>query len=150
MRRTVKTARLVLVGSALLLMLSGMIVWGGRGDLATRLAPVHGLLGIALAASLWTIAAAAARGGAPRVVVVLAVSWSIGAIALAVHQDALLTGGWHWAVQVLHVVTAMGMVAWGQALVLLLRRAIARQSVGSSLGSATVVKQTPGAAPSKP
>ena len=119
MRTTVKMARLALVGSALLLMVSGMVLWNGNGG---RLGPVHALLGLVLALSLWTIAGIAARAGVSPGIVALAVSWSLAAIALGGAQEELLTGGHHWVIQVLHLVTAMGMVAWGQGLVLLMRR----------------------------
>lgn len=148
MKTTIRTAQLVLVGSALLLMTTGMVVWAGGGRGAAWLSPLHALLGIALAGSLWTLAAIAARRGVPPVAVTLAVAWSIAAITLALVQRELLTGDRHWTIQALHVATAMGMVAWGQGLVLLTRRAAARRSVGSSLGPAPVAKRTRSTAPS--
>jgi hypothetical protein len=71
MRTAVKTARLTMVGSALVLMVSGMIMWGGKGD---QIGLVHVGLGIVLALSLWTIAAFATRAGVSRSVVGLAVT----------------------------------------------------------------------------
>jgi hypothetical protein len=121
MRTVLKIARLALVGSALLLMASGMVLWNGTAD---QLGPLHALLGLVLVLSLWTIAGIAARAGVSLAVVALAVGGSLVAIALGVAQGQLLTGSEHWVIQVLHLVTAMGMVAWGQGLVLLMRRIV--------------------------
>lgn len=119
MRTVLKIARLALVGSALLLMVSGMVLWNGTAD---QFGPPHALLGLVLVLSLWTIGAIAARAGVSLTVVALAVAWSVVAAALGAAQGQLLTGSEHWVIEVLHLVTAMGMVAWGQGLVLLMRR----------------------------
>jgi hypothetical protein len=121
MRTVLKIARLALVGSALLLMVSGMVLWHGTAD---QFGPPHALLGLVLVLSLWTIGGIAARAGVPLKIVALAVAWSLVATALGAAQGQLLTGSEHWVIQVLHLVTAMGMVAWGQGLVLLMRRVV--------------------------
>jgi hypothetical protein len=121
MRTVLKIARLALVGSALLLMVSGMVLWNGTAD---QLGPLHALLGLVLVLSLGTIAGIAARAGVSLAVVAPAVAWSLAATALGATQEQLLTGSEHWVIQVLHLVTAMGMVAWGQGLVLLMRRVV--------------------------
>lgn len=110
----VKTAQAVLVGSAAVLLVMGLVIWtAGAEDLI----PLHLLIGIVFVLSLWTIAAIAARSGASGRLVAMAVAWSIVAVILGTTQAALGVGDWHWTVQVLHVVVAMGMVAWGRLLV---------------------------------
>lgn len=110
----VKTAQAVLLGSAAVLLVMGLVIWTGRAE---DLVPLHLLIGIVLVLSLWTIAAIAARSGVSGRLVAMAVGWSIVAAILGTTQEALQVGDWHWTVQVLHVVIAIGMVAWGRLLV---------------------------------
>ena len=123
MRTTVKMARLALIGSALLLMVSGMVLWTGNGG---ELGPVHALLGLVLAVSLWIIAGIAARAGVSPGIVALAVSWSLAAIVLGGAQEELLTGGQHWVIQSAPG-DRHGHGRVGQGLVLLMRRVGARR-----------------------
>ena len=110
-------AALIAAGAALLVL--GVVIWTGNFD---DLIPLHVLVGIVLVLSLWTIAAIAARSGVDRWLVGAAVAWSVAAPLLGTTQEALVQGGWHWTIQVLHLVVAMGVVAWGRLLVLLMAR----------------------------
>ena len=112
----VKTAQAVLFGSAAALLVMGLVIWTGRAE---DLIPLHLLVGIVLVLSLWTIAAIAARSGVSGRLVAVAVGWSIVAAILGTTQGALQVGDWHWTVQVLHLMIAMGMVAWGRLLAVL-------------------------------
>jgi hypothetical protein len=105
--------------AAVLLLALGVYIWTGNGD---ELIPVHMVIGLLLVLSLWTIATIAARSGVSRVVVGLAVAWSVLAALLGLIQEDLVTGAWHWTIQALHLVIAMAMVGWSQYLVTLLRR----------------------------
>jgi len=76
--RTTKTtlgvARLVLMRSAALLLVLGVVIWTGNGD---ELIPLHVLFGSTLVIALWVIAAIAAKAGVSRGHVGLAVAWSV-------------------------------------------------------------------------
>lgn len=119
LRRTMSVALWTTRGAALTLLGLGLYVWTGNGD---ELIPIHIVIGVLLVLSLWTIATIAARFGASRVVVALAVAWSIGAALLGLIQDDLVIGAWHWTIQALHLVIAMAIVGWSQYLVTLVRR----------------------------
>jgi hypothetical protein len=129
MNTAIKVARAILVGSGALLLLLGLSIWSGGAD---QLIGIHADLGLVLVLALWTIAAIAARSGVSLWLVAAAVAWSVGATTLAVVQDRLLVGDWHWMIQALHLVIAMAMVAWGQVLVIATRRKVAAGAVATS------------------
>jgi hypothetical protein len=112
-------ARFALLGSGALLLVLGLTIWISKSDV---LVPIHEELGYLLVLSLWTIAAIAARSGVSGRLVAGAFAWSIVAITLGLSQEFLLTGSWHWTIQVSHVVVSMGVIAWGQRLVSLIRK----------------------------
>jgi hypothetical protein len=129
MRTVMKVALRTLIGCGGLLLVLGLVIWTGHGD---ALIPVHIALGVALVLSLWTIAGIAARSGAPFPVVAIAAGWGATVVLLGLTQEALLPGGWHWTVQVVHLVISMGAIAWGRRLAQLMRRgASARAPIGS-------------------
>jgi len=107
-------------GAAVLLLALGVYIWTGGAD---ELITVHVVVGVLLVLSLWTIAAIAASSGVSALAVGVAVAWSFVAVLLGMTQEGLVTGEWHWAIQALHLLIAMGMVAWCQVLVILMRRA---------------------------
>jgi hypothetical protein len=119
MKTATKVAQLVLLGSGALLLVLGLIVWTGHGD---RLIGIHAVLGFLLVLSLWAIAAIAARSGVSIGLVALGVAWGLAAPILGGAQDRLVTGGWHWTIQVLHLVVSMGVIAMGRLLVIRIRR----------------------------
>lgn len=123
---TLKAARLVLMGSAALLLLLGVIIWTGNGD---RLITLHIALGSVLVITVWMLAVIATTAGVSRLIVALAVVWSLIVPTLGMTQDGLLAGGWHWTVQVLHLVVSMGLVGWGQALLLLTGKRVAGRRI---------------------
>jgi hypothetical protein len=107
-------------GAAAALLALGVYIWTGGAD---QLITVHVVIGVLLVISLWTIAAIAASSGVSAVVVGVAVAWSFAAVLLGWTQDGLVTGDWHWTIQVLHLLIAMAMVAWCQVLVMLMGKA---------------------------
>lgn len=119
MNTAVKVARAVLMGSGALVVVLGLIIWTGNAD---GLIGIHELLAYVLVLALWTIAAIAARSGVSWRLVVLAVVWSVVAAVLGGYQEKLVEGDWHWTIQVLHLVVGMGIMAWGQLLVIVIRR----------------------------
>jgi hypothetical protein len=118
MKTATKVARLTLLGAGALLLVLGLIIWTGDAD---QVIPVHEVLGFVLVLSMWTIAAIAARSGVSIGLVALAAVWGLVALILGLAQEELLTGSWHWTIQVLHVVISMGVIAWGQQLVIFMR-----------------------------
>lgn len=131
MEKMTKVAVRVLMASAGLALVLGLIVWmnGAYGLLG-----FHELLGYALVASLWTLAAIAARSGVAIGFVVGAVTWGVLVLALGWGQEYLWTGSWHWIIRVLHPVISMASVPWGKRLVAQIRRneraAIPREAEG--------------------
>jgi hypothetical protein len=119
MKTATKVAQLVLLGSGALLLVLGLIIWTGHGD---QLIGIHAMLGFLLILSLWAIAAIAARTGVSIGLVALGVAWGLAAPILAGVQDRLVTGGWHWTIQVLHLVVSMGVIAVGRLLVIRIGR----------------------------
>jgi hypothetical protein len=119
MKTATRVAQLVLLGSGALLLVLGLIIWTGHGD---RLIGIHALLGLVLVLSLWAIAATAARTGVSIGLVALAVAGGLAAPILGGVQDRLVTGGWHWTIQVLRLAVSMGVIAMGRLLVIRIRR----------------------------
>jgi uncharacterized membrane protein len=132
MEKATKVAQRVLMGSAGLALVLGLIVWISG---AYELIGLHELLGYALVASLWTLAAIAARSGVGFGFVVGAFAWGVLVLALGWGQEYLLEGDSHWVVQVAHPVISMASVPWGKRLVAQIRRndrvAIPREAEGS-------------------
>lgn len=119
MKTATNVARFALVGSGALLLVLGLFVWIGDNE---ALILTHETLGYLLVFSLWTIAVIAARSGVSMGLAALAFVWGLVAVALGLSQEFLLAGNWHWTIQVMHVVISMGAIAWGQGLVILMRR----------------------------
>jgi len=113
MTRAITVAHMTIRISGLLLLLLGIAIWTGRAD---GVIPVHELLGFVLVLSLWTLSYLAARAGVPMKWVALAVAWGLVAPILGLVQGDLLTGDWHWIVQVLHLVIGVGAIGMGENL----------------------------------
>ena len=119
MKTVLRVAQLTLLGCGALLLVLGIIIWTG-GD---QLIPVHVLLGLLLVSSLLTIAAIAAFSGVSIRLATLAGAWGLVVLGLGALQEGLVTGSWHWTIQVLHLVISMGAILWGRRLVQLIGRA---------------------------
>ena len=132
MDKATSVAERVLLGSAGLALVLGLVIWIGEVDAPIGL---HELLGYTLIASLWTLAAIAARSGVGTRIVVGAVAWGALVMALGWGQEYLLEGGSHWVVRVGHLVISMASVPWGKWLAAQIRRnervAITREAGGS-------------------
>jgi hypothetical protein len=120
MKRAITVAHMTIRISGLLLLLLGIAIWTGRAD---GVIPVHQLLGLVLVLSLWTLSFLAARAGVPMQWVALAVAWGLVAPILGLTQEGLLTGGWHWTIQVLHLLIGLGAIGMGENLALRIRQA---------------------------
>ena len=119
MKTAATVAQMTIRGTGVLLILLGVTFWTGH---ALQLIPVHELLGYVLVLSLWALAAIAARSGVPLGWVVLAVVWGLVAPILGLTQDRLLVGGWHWTIQVLHLLIGLGAMGQGENLVMRMGR----------------------------
>jgi hypothetical protein len=124
-KSAVTVAHMTIRISGLLLLLLGIAIWTGRGD---GLIPVHRVLGFVLVLSLWTLSLLAARAGVPVKWVALAVAWGLVAPIVGLTQDGLLTGGWHWTIQVLHLMIGVGAIGLGENLGRLIEQAGQRQT----------------------
>ena len=100
------------IGGPIVLLL-GLVLWTGRAD---GLKDIHKRLGIILVLSLWALAFAAARAGVPTVLVVVATIWGLIQPVLGLTQENLLTGDWHWVIQVIHLLVGLGVIGWGERL----------------------------------
>jgi hypothetical protein len=120
MRTAIKVALAVLLGCGALLLMLGIVIWTGHGD---ELIPVHVAIGVALILTLWTIVAIAARSGVPARTVTFAAAWGLLVGLFGLAQEDLLTGSWHWTIQVLHLAISMGAIWWGRRLVKLMAEA---------------------------
>ena len=119
MRTTIRVALITLLGCGALLLVLGLIIWAGGWELIG----IHKLLGYALILSLWTICVIAASAGVPVRTVAFAAAWGVLVLVLGLAQEELVTGSWHWTIQVSHVVISMGAIWWGRRLVGAIRRA---------------------------
>jgi hypothetical protein len=113
MKRAIRVAHMTIRISGLLLLLLGIAIWTGRAD---GVIPVHKLLGFVLVLSLWTLSYLASRAGVPMKWVGLAVAWGLVAPILGLAQEGLLTGNWHWTIQVIHLLIGVGAIAMGENL----------------------------------
>ncbi|HEY4914907.1 MAG TPA: hypothetical protein VIJ91_13430 [Candidatus Dormibacteraeota bacterium] len=110
--------------SGVLLILLGIIIWTGHAD---QVIPVHELLGFVLVLSLWVLSYLAARAGVTMTWVVVAVAWGLLAPILGLTQQGLLTGDWHWTIQVLHLLIGLGAIGQGENLALRMKQVAATQ-----------------------
>src|ERR1700675_5066454 len=119
MKRAVTVVHMTIRVSGLLLILMGIAIWTGRAD---QVIPVHELLGFVLVLSLWALSYLAARAGVPMRWVVLAVAWGLLAPILGLTQQNLVTGDWHWTIQILHLLIGAGAIGQGENLALRMRQ----------------------------
>jgi len=110
-----KVAQWTLYASGALAVMFGLVVWPAN---VVKLGGVHGLAGWLVIASLWTLAAIAARAGVSRSTVWLTVGWGLVTAVGAMAQHELRPGSW---ITVLHVATGIGSIAWGQHLLTRMR-----------------------------
>ena len=113
MSRSATVVHMTIRVSGLLLILLGIAIWTGRAD---QVIPFHEFLGFVLVLSLWTLSFFAARAGVPMRWVVLAVVWGLVAPILGLTQQNLVTGDWHWTIQILHLLIGIGAIGQGENL----------------------------------
>jgi predicted CoA-binding protein len=89
----------------------GLGVWPAG---VRALGNLHTLAGWLVIASLWTLAAISARAGVARSLVWISVGWGVATTLGALAQYQLPAGSW---ITLLHGVTGVGAIAFGQTLV---------------------------------
>ena len=141
MNTTTKIARVILQVAGAAALLLGVIIWTAGAD---GLIPTHKTLGDLAVLALWTIAAVAARAGVSLGAVALAAGVGLAVPVFGAAQTDLLTGSWHWTVQVLHVVISMIALALGLRLVFAIRGRDAGQGSSLRTGDAAEHAYTPG------
>jgi hypothetical protein len=119
MSRAAVAAHMTIRFSGVLLLLLGIAIWTGRAD---SVIPVHEFLGFVLVLALWTLSVLAARAGVGMSWVVLAVVWGLIAPILGLTQHGLLTGDWHWTIQILHLLIGLGAIGQGENLAVRMRQ----------------------------
>jgi hypothetical protein len=114
--------------SGVLLIGLGVFIWTGNFD---QLIPYHRVLGFILVIALWTLCYLAARAGVPIGLVAGAAVWGLIAPIVGLTQTSILTGSFHWVIQVIHLLIGLGAIGWGERLGMVIK------------------SRTPGAAPMK-
>jgi hypothetical protein len=138
MKTAMKLALATLLGCGAALLLLGIVIWITDAE---GLIGLHELIGYVLIASLWAICVVAARSGVPVGTVAFAAIWGLVVLALGLTQEELVTGSWHWTIQVLHVAISMSAIWWGRRLAQLIGRAPASQpSVAHPPTAATALR----------
>lgn len=110
MKAMATAAQIVVRVTFLVQLLLGVAFWTGH---LLALVPLHIASGIVFVLGLWVLAALGARSGAPLGLVILAGAWGLVVIVFGLNHDSLLTGSWHWTIQVLHLL--LGIATIGQA-----------------------------------
>ena len=103
----VMALRMGIRGAFVVQLILGIAFWTGHLD---QLIPFHRLLGIALVLAVWAMAYVAARAGVNGRLVMVAVLWDLVAPVLGLTQEGILPGGFHWTVQILHLVVGFGLI----------------------------------------
>lgn len=111
---TTATGIRVLVGIAGVIMVAlGAAFWTGN---ALTLVPIHMLIGLGIALSLWVLALLALLRGVRPGLAVVALLWGLLMPALGLAQGRLLPGSAHWVIQTLHLLVGLSGIALAQAL----------------------------------
>ncbi len=107
----------------------GVAFWTGN---LLALVNLHIASGILLVLGLWALAALGARASAPLGIVVLAAAWGLVVIFFGLTQASLVTGSWHWTIEVLHLLVGISAVGQAEALAARIKRASAPAPISSS------------------
>jgi hypothetical protein len=111
----------------LVLIVVGAVIWTGHGD---QLVDLHETFGILLVLGLWTLAFIGARSGLPVGLVAAAFVWGLIAPALGLTQANILNNGWHWVIQVIHVLVGLGAIGIAEQLGRRIRNAAPKATAG--------------------
>ncbi|HEY7893653.1 MAG TPA: hypothetical protein VIC24_02005 [Gemmatimonadaceae bacterium] len=113
MSTALTTFRILVRLSGLILIILGIIFWTGH---ALGLIPVHMVVGLILAISLWALAYLGARSGVGAGMVTLVAVWALVMLVFGAVQVRIMPGSAHWVIQVLHLLIGMGAIGLGDRL----------------------------------
>jgi hypothetical protein len=116
--RLTTVAQMTIRISGVLLLGLGVFIWTGNFD---QLIPYHRILGFILVLALWALCILAARAGVPIGLVMGAAVWGLIAPILGLTQTSILTGGYHWVIQIVHLLIGIGAIGWGERLGMMIR-----------------------------
>ena len=119
MQTTLTIARMLVRITGVLLLILGLLFWGGD---ALGLIPLHMLLGLVLVLSLWLLAAVASQAGVPIGMAAGVALIGLITLILGLIQDSLVPGGAHWVIQVLHLLIGLAAIGSGEMIGGRLRR----------------------------
>jgi hypothetical protein len=114
----------------------GVFIWTGNAD---SLIPIHITSGVVLVLSLLTLAILAAFARVHPGFVALAIVWGLITVLLGLTQEQLLTGPYHWLIQVLHLLIGVGAIGQAENLS---RRIKIQHGQQGGVGSASAVRGT--------
>lgn len=113
MSTALNTFRILVRLSGLILIILGVIFWTGH---ALGLIPVHMVVGLILAISLWALAFLGARSGVGAGMVTLVAVWALVMLVFGAVQARIMPGAAHWVIQVLHLLIGLGAIGLGDRL----------------------------------
>src|SRR5919199_6739434 len=119
MQTTLTIARMLVRITGVLLLILGLLFWGGD---ALGLIPLHMLVGLVLVLSLWLLAAVASQAGVPIGMAAGVALIGLITLILGLIQDSLVPGGAHWVIQVLHLLLGLAAIGSGEMIGGRLRR----------------------------
>jgi hypothetical protein len=112
MRTATTVARWVIRISGIVQLLMGLVIWTGAFD---QLIGFHIAIGVLLVLALWALAGLAI-GRAPAGQVAVAFVWGLLMPIFGLTQDRLLTGSFHWILQVVHLLVGLAAIGMGEGL----------------------------------
>lgn len=120
MNSAVTTLRILVRLCGLILIILGIIFWTGH---ALGLIPVHMVVGLLLAVTLWVLAFLGARAKVGAGFVALVAVWALIMVVFGAMQTRLMPGTAHWVIQVLHLLIGIAALGMGDKLGMRLSRA---------------------------
>ncbi|HEX6807143.1 MAG TPA: hypothetical protein VF118_04105 [Gemmatimonadaceae bacterium] len=120
MNSAVTTLRILVRLCGLILIILGIIFWTGH---ALGLMPVHMVVGLLLAVTLWVLAFLGARAKVGAGFVALVAVWALIMVVFGAMQTRLMLGTAHWVIQVLHLLIGIAALGMGDKLGMRLSRA---------------------------
>jgi hypothetical protein len=122
-----KTATLVLQNAVrllgLILIALGIMFWSGR---AFELVRVHMRLGEVLVGCLWVLAGMSLRAGVKPALALGAIVYGFFVVAFGMRMGALLPGGAHEVIRVLHLLIGLGAIGFSESLSAKIKRGLVK------------------------
>jgi hypothetical protein len=106
----------------LILLVLGLLFWTGRDQ---TLVPAHAFLGLAFAFALWALAYLGVRCELPPGLVATVVLWGVVVPVVGMTQTRILTGSFHWIIQVLHLLVGFAAIALAESVCARIKRRLA-------------------------